>query len=192
MSNLLRVVVPFILVNSFHVYCLEVEEQEIQHTPEAEQPHYDGTPSYSKERKLFRELFEKFENLEDKYHERQGTVHPEDIEELRRFYADKKEDLLRVHNKDLPPEQRCIYLKFTQYLKKLFAGVDTPPKLSGDRNCPYLKTVDFLKKYVCANEKPRPTEEDKKRCPWIKATNFISENRNLVIGSLILFAFLSC
>ncbi|KAL1465693.1 hypothetical protein WDU94_005242 [Cyamophila willieti] len=170
----------------------QVEEPKEHHTTEAEPPQYDGTPSYSNERRIFRELFKKFENLEDKYHERRGTFHPDDIEELRKFYIKKKEELLRVHNKDMLPEQRCIYLKFTQYLKKLFAGVDTPPVLSGDRKCPYLKMVDFLKRRVCANDIWRPSEEDKKKCPWIKMTNFVSEHKNLLIGSIIFFFFLSC
>lgn len=204
MSHLTRVVVSLVLINSLYVRCNEEKEKEKGSGP-VEEPYEqivitrptaplppDATPSLSKERQVFRELFEKYENLENIYHDRGGTIHPEDIEDLRKFYAEKKEELKRVSNKDLPPEQRCIYLKFVQYLKKLFLGVETPPRLSGDKNCPWLKTVGFLKKYVCANEKKNPTDEDRKKCPYIKASNFISENRNLVIGALVFFAFLSC
>lgn len=180
-----------VLVNSFNVHCNEEEVEKVK-TSSVDPISPDVTPSLSRERQVFRELFEKYENLENKYHEQGGTINPEDIEELRKFYAEKKEELRAVHTKELAPEQRCIYLKFVQYLKKLFLGVETPPKLSGERNCPYLKTVDFLKKYVCANEKEYPTDEDRKKCPYIKASNFISDNRNLVIGALVFFAFLSC
>lgn len=190
-----------VLINSlYYVCCFEVREPEgseepyerkVTTIPTAPLPP-DATPSLSKERQVFRELFEKYENIENKYHERGGAVDPKDVEDLRKFYAEKKEELRRVTNKDLPPEQRCIYLKFVQYLKKLFLGVETPPRLSGQKNCPWLKTVDFLKKHVCANENPAPTEEDRKKCPYIRASNFISDNRNLVIGALVFFAFLSC
>lgn len=190
MFNQMRLVAPLILVNCYYVFC--EESPEIATFTPSPEPEIEGTPSISKERHLFRELFEKFENLEEKYHDKGGTVHPEDIEELRQFYAAKKDDLRRAHSKELPPEKRCIYLKFTQYLKKLFLGVDTPPKLSGDKNCPYLKTVQFLKQYVCANDKPDPTDEDRKKCPFIRSRDFVYENKNLVVGACVLFAFLAC
>lgn len=178
MFPLVSLILPLVALKTVSIHC---EHAAANHTP-----------SLAEERKVFRELFAKYEQLELKYQKNNGSLHPDDVEELRQFYKIKKEDLKKVATKELPPEERCIYLRFTQYLKKVFLGDETPPKLSGTQNCPYLKTIAFLKKYVCANEKQYPTEEDRQKCPWIKATTFIVDNKNLVIGALVFFAFLSC